>query len=54
LIKANIKLCLLSLSPESEAKVINKNHVFLDKGGKFVSIFPASKNALNIVKKERT
>jgi len=48
LVKENIKLCLLSLSPESEAKVMNRNHAFLDQGGRFASIFPASKKALGV------
>ena len=52
LIKENIKLCLLSLSPESEENVICKNQAFIDKGGKFASIFPASKNALNVGKEK--
>ncbi len=48
LIKENIKLCLTSLSPESEEKVIQKNQAFLDQGGKFASILPASKYALRV------
>ncbi len=48
LIEENIKLCLTSLSPESEEKVIEKNQAFLNRGGKFASIFPASKHALRV------
>jgi len=42
-----IRLCLLTLSPESEKKVMTKNNAFLERGGDFVSIFPSSENALN-------
>jgi len=46
LVKNNIKLCLLSLSLQSEDKVIQNNRSFLEHGGTFLSIFPASKYAL--------
>lgn len=48
LLENDIKLCLLSLSPDSETKVLQNNQAFLEKGGKFASIFPASKLALKI------
>lgn len=48
LVEKNIKLCLLSLNPLSEEKVIQKNQDFLERGGTFFSIFPGSKHALQI------
>ena len=44
LIDENIKLCLMSLNPNVEKKVIKKNKSYLKKGGKFISIFPYYKN----------
>ena len=48
LMEQGIKLCLLSLSPELEEKVIAKNQAFVQKGGIFASIFPESRHALRI------
>ena len=48
LIKENIGLCLLGVSPQVEDKVIEKNHDFMGKGGVFASIFPSDKLALKV------
>ncbi len=48
LLKDNIDLCLLTLNPDSESKVIEKNKKFINCGGKFASVFTMSKNALEI------
>jgi hypothetical protein len=44
LIHRKVGLCLLSLSPESEAKVVQKNQAYLENGGSFASIFPGRPN----------
>lgn len=46
LIDQGIRLCLLSLNPESEEKVLQNNGKFVQSGGVFASIFPASPRAL--------
>jgi len=48
LIEKNIRLCLLSLNPRNEDKVIQKNQGFIKNKGTFLSIFPSSKHALKI------
>jgi hypothetical protein len=48
LLDQGIKLCLLTVAVESEEKVIQKNEAFVQAGGMFASIFPASKYALKI------
>ena len=46
LLSRKITLCLLSLSPESEDKVIARNQAYIQQGGQFASIISASKHAL--------
>ena len=41
-----IDLCLLSLNPESEQRVLAKNQSFLEHGGQFLSIFALSPKAI--------
>ena len=41
-----IALCLLSLNPIGEEKVMANNKAFVERGGTFASIFPASAHAL--------
>jgi hypothetical protein len=48
LLGSDIRLCLMSVSPESENKVFNRNQAFVQKGGTFASIFPDSAHALPI------
>jgi hypothetical protein len=40
-----VDLCLLSVSPEGEEKVLRRHQAFLDRGGRFRSIFPGSRLA---------
>jgi len=48
LLERGVKLCLLSVNAESEEKVIQKNRPFVEAGGSFQSIFPASKHGLRV------
>jgi hypothetical protein len=41
-----IDLCLLSLNPESEQKVLAKNQAFIERGGGFLSIFALSSRSV--------
>lgn len=50
LIREKINLCLLSLNPVNEDKVIGINQEFVNQGGTFYSIFPSSNRALRIDK----
>ena len=43
-----IKLCLLTVSPAGEEKVLEKNQEFIKRGGAFKSIFPGNPMALII------
>lgn len=42
-----LKLCMLSVNPLSEQKVIDKNDAFTLSGGQFLSIFPNSPNSIH-------
>ncbi len=42
----DIDICLLSLNPESEQKVVAKHQDFRDSGGQFMSIFALSSNSI--------
>lgn len=48
LLEEGVGLCLLALSPESEAKVVERNQEFLRLGGQFASIFPGKSNSLRV------
>ena len=49
IIDEDIKLCLTTLSSESEQKVVQKNKKFVELGGAFSSIFPSSSIALPVL-----
>jgi hypothetical protein len=42
----DIDICLLSLNPESEQKVVAKHQEFRESGGRFLSIFALSQNSV--------
>lgn len=46
LIEEDVTLCLLSLSPESEQRVRQRQQAYLDKGGIFASLFPGKPNSI--------
>ena len=48
LLDRDITLCLLSLNPISEDKVVARNAAFVERGGAFASIFPGSARALEL------
>lgn len=48
LLEDGVRLCLLSLSPQSEDKVIARNRAFVERGGQFASIFRTSPRALKL------
>lgn len=48
LLDRHIKLCLMSVAPESEERVTQRNEAFIHAGGTFHSIFPASRHALRL------
>ena len=50
LINEDIRLCLLSLSPDSEEKVLQNNINFVENRGVFSSIFPQRDNSINLMK----
>ncbi len=50
LLEEEINLCLLSLNPESEEKVLANNREFLRRGGRAESIFPASPRSLLVLR----
>jgi hypothetical protein len=48
LLERDISLCLLSLNPIGEQKVVDTNAAFVERGGAFASIFPASARAMKL------
>jgi hypothetical protein len=48
LLHKKIQMCLLSLNPRNEDRIIESNKEFIKKGGKFFSIFPSSAHALTL------
>ena len=50
LLERDLRLCLLSLNPESEKKVLAKNASFTERGGIFASIFPSNPRSIDRIK----
>lgn len=48
LLDEDIKLCLLTVSPQAESRVIANNESYVKRGGSFSSISPASKMATRV------
>lgn len=46
LAEKDIRLCLLTLNPINEDKIVAKSSSFVDKGGIFLSVFPISRRAM--------
>jgi hypothetical protein len=42
----NVRLCLMSVAPENERRVLERHHRFLQRGGRLASIFPGSQLTL--------
>ncbi len=48
LMERGISLCMLGVNPDIEEKVIGRNRAFVERGGRFLSIFPGSEHALKV------
>ncbi len=48
LLQNPFSVCLMAVAPESEPKVLARNQEFIDRGGRFASIFAASDHALKL------
>lgn len=46
LLENGVRLCLLSVHPDAEEHILRRNREFLQRGGRFASIFTASPRAL--------
>ena len=46
LLEEDLKLSVLSLNPEIEKKVVEKNRTFIERGGDFLSIIPTSERSV--------
>lgn len=48
LVQHPFSVCLMAVATESEPRVVAKNQEFIDRGGRFASIFAASDYALKL------